>query len=118
VYFLSLALFYAVLGTLFIGWLDMGMSGIISMYLASSILSCIVMAWLIRRCGVALRWWRIGRYFLFALAVTAFAAAAALGGAAMASLPWERLLIGGPIYGLCLAAFYFSARSRLRRIIG
>jgi len=118
VYFLSLAFFYAVFGALFIGWLDLGVSGIVYMYIAGNTLSCVVLAVLIDRCGVVLHWMRIGGYFLFALAVTTFASAAALGGATAASTPWARLLVGGLIYGLCLAAPYFVARSKLRRIIG
>jgi putative peptidoglycan lipid II flippase len=118
IYFLSLALFYAVFGVLFIGWLDMGITGIVWMYLVGSVLSGLVLAYLIGRCGIALRWCRIGRYFLFAVVATACAAAISLAGASLVTIVWERLLIGGPIYGLCLATFYFAARSRLRRIIG
>jgi putative peptidoglycan lipid II flippase len=117
VMFLAMAAASAIFGYLFVLVLELGVRGIALMQLASSVTACAVIAWVIARCGIALRWSRIFRYLVLA----GVAAGAALLFATAATWPlenaWPRLMAGGSVYGLVVLGVYFLARSHMRGII-
>jgi hypothetical protein len=77
----------------------------------------VVVAGLIRHCGVVVRWHRVLGHALFAAVVSAAAVAVSwLGTARFAGLP--ALVIGTGLFGLVVAGCYFLVRRRLRLIVG
>ena len=85
--------------------------------LANSAVVTLVVAGLVRRCGVIVAWHRVFGHALFAAAVsTAAAAVSWLAAARFADLP--ALVIGSGLFGLVVAGCYFLVRRRLRLIIG
>jgi putative peptidoglycan lipid II flippase len=85
--------------------------------LANGAVVTLVVAGLVRRCGVIIVWHRVFGHALFAAAVSAAADAVSwLGAAHFAGLP--ALVIGSGLFGLVVAGCYFLVRRRLRLIIG
>lgn len=113
IYYMALAVFVTAGGSVFVGWLDLGARGIALMNLSAGIPGVAVLAVLVARCGVKIRWRRIGRFLLFAAIVSGIAAALALGAASLVAGTWPRLLAGGPVYGLVVTLAYLAARRRL-----
>ena len=113
VYYLSTATFLLVSGAILIGWLHLGAQGIAWMNLAASVPGCAVLGCLVARCGIVLRWWRIGRFLTFAIAVTAAAAAPSLVIAAAFADVVPQLLLGGACYAAVAAGLYALAWSHL-----
>ncbi len=113
VYYLGFALFTLAAGFILISGLHLGAQGIAWMNLGAGVPSVAVLAALAARCGIVLRWWRIGGYMLFAAAVTAAAAAASLAAAASFTEAVPRLLVGGAAYAAMAAVLYLLAWRRL-----
>jgi putative peptidoglycan lipid II flippase len=90
--------------------------GVASAQVATSALVTVVVALLVRRCGVEIRWSGVIRTLLFAILVTAFAVVlSTISTSAMPSL--FALIAGGAIYGAVVGAAYFSIRRRWSFII-
>lgn len=115
--FLSLALSLAAFGYLFVVALDLGVVGVALMQLAGGLLSCAVAGYLVGRCGVRPRWWRVLGHLLFAAAVSAAAYLIATFAVWELENTWARLVAGGAAYGAVILAGYFLVRSRLRGIV-
>jgi putative peptidoglycan lipid II flippase len=85
--------------------------------LANSTVVTLVVAGLVRRCGVIVTWYRVFAHALFAAAVSIAAVAVSwVGAAPFSDLP--ALVIGGGLFGLVVAGCYFLVRRRLRLIVG
>jgi putative peptidoglycan lipid II flippase len=115
--FLSSTAFLAGFGYLFVIALGLGAPGVAWMLLGNSILGLGVIAYLVARCGIAIGWWRVSGYFIFAAAASGLAALAALASASPIEAPGLRLLAGGAAFAAVVGGAYFAARGRLRRII-
>ena len=113
VYYLASAAFLLVSGAILIGWLRLGAQGIAWMNLSAGVPGCVLLGYLVARCGIVLRWWRIGRFLMFAIAVAAVAAALSLAIAAAFTDALPRLLCGGACYAAIAAGLYGLAWSRL-----
>jgi putative peptidoglycan lipid II flippase len=97
-----------------LGW---DVYGIAWATLANSAVVTLVVAGLIRRCGVVVDWYRVLGHALLAVAVSVAAVAVSwLGTARFAGLP--ALVVGSALFGLVVAGCYFLVRRRLRLIIG
>lgn len=108
----SLALF----GYLFVGVLGLGVRGVAWMQVSSSVIGLALLAYLVARCGIDLRWERITRYFAFAAAASAAGYAVATLAASPFANVWARLACGGAAFALAVGAFYFPARARLHAL--
>ena len=115
--FLTMAASSALFGYVLVLWLGLGVRGVALMQLISSVTACIVMAWLVARCGITLRWRTILGYLLFAAVATGAASLVALAATSPLANPWPRLLTGGAVFVCVVAGLYFPARSQLRAII-
>jgi putative peptidoglycan lipid II flippase len=116
--YIANGLFLALFGALLVVWARLDAQGVAGMLLLSSVATSGVAAILIARYGVVVRWMRIGRYFVYAVLVTAVAYAVATGVVANIVGPWLRLIFGGAAYGAVIAGTYFAVRGRLRTISG
>ena len=91
--------------------------GVVWAGLANSAVVTLVVAELVRRCGVMIVWHRVFGHVLFAAAVSAAAATVSwLGVARLTGL--LELITGSGLFGLVVAGCYFLVRRRLRLIIG
>lgn len=108
----------AVFGSVLVTWARLDAEGVAGMLLAASLATSAAGAGLVARYGVVVSWWRIGKYFGYAVFVTAIASAFATGITAGVSGPWSRLILGGAAYGTVVALTYFAVRRRLRTIAG
>jgi len=90
---------------------------------ANSLLVTLVVAGLVRRCGIAIRWHHVLGYGCFAGATAAVAACLA-SLAARLPPPWlsrfdlTTLVVGGAVYAAVVAGAYLAIRQRLRTIAG
>jgi putative peptidoglycan lipid II flippase len=107
-----------VFGAVLVTWARFDAEGVAGMLLAASVVTSAVAAGLVARYGVVVNWWRIGRYFGYAVIVTVVASACGTGVIANATSPWSRLILGGAAYGTVVALTYFAVRRRLRTIAG
>jgi putative peptidoglycan lipid II flippase len=115
--YLSVAVSLAIFGYLFVVGLGWGVRGVALMQLASSLVSAVVISYLVGRCGIRLRWRSILNRFALAAVVAAvayFAAASAISGVESS---WLRLAVGGTAYGLVVLLCYFFVRAQLRGIM-
>ena len=97
-----------------LGW---DVYGVVWAGIANSAVVTLIVAGLIRHCGIVVKWHRVFGHALFAAVVSAAAVAVSwLGSARFAGLP--ALAIGGGLFGLVVAGCYFLVRRRLRLIIG
>jgi putative peptidoglycan lipid II flippase len=117
VMYLTMAVSLAIFGYLFVGVLDLGVRGVAWMQVASSTVGAIVTAYLVSRCSLHLRWWRVASYLAFALVVSAVAYPVATLAASPFTNAWARLFCGGAAYGLMVAGFYIFVRSHLHGIL-
>lgn len=102
---------------LFVFRLGWDVRGIAWAGLANSALVALVVAALVRRCGIVIRWHRIFAYVLFAAVVSGIAAyAAAFAAASFTGL--AELIIAGATYAAILAAGFLTIRRRLQAIAG
>lgn len=84
---------------------------------ANSAIVTLVVAGLVRRCGVVVIWHQVFGYAFFAAAVSGAATAVSWMVASRFSGLLE-LVIGGGLFALVVAAGYFLVRDRLRLIVG
>jgi len=113
VQYLASAVAALIFGSLFVRGLGLGAEGIAWMNLATSVPGCWLLVHLAARCGIELNWRPIGTCFAFAAATTCIAATAALGAASPWAAAWPRILIGGPVYAVLVAASYGAFWTRL-----
>jgi putative peptidoglycan lipid II flippase len=96
-----------------VAWASVGNSAVVTL----------VVAELVRRCGIAIRWHHVLGYGLFAAVAAAAAAwlatlATAASAALLAHFDLAALALGGAVYAIVVAAAYFGIRQRLRTIAG
>jgi putative peptidoglycan lipid II flippase len=108
----SLALF----GYIFVGVLKLGVPGVAWMQVSSGFVGFATLVHLIGLCGIHLRWWRVTRYFLFAVAAGVGAYVAGHLAASPFENSWLRLVAGGSAFGLVVGGCYCLAYSRLHAI--
>jgi putative peptidoglycan lipid II flippase len=96
------------------GW---GVHGVAWAALANSAVTTLVVAALVRHCGVVVNWFQVFTQALFAAAVGSAAVAISLP-CVMRLDGLAALLLGGSLFALFVAASYFVARARLLPIIG
>jgi putative peptidoglycan lipid II flippase len=114
---LAMAASCAIFGYLFVLGLGLGVRGVALMQLASSIAGCTVAAWMVARCGIALRWRRIFRYLMLAATGAGVAGFIAITASWPLENAWARLLVGGAAYALVVLGFYFPARAHIRGLV-
>jgi putative peptidoglycan lipid II flippase len=115
--YLAMAAASAFFGYLFVLVLDLGVRGVALMQLTSSITACIVIAWAIARCGIALRWSTIFRHLILAAGAAGTAFFVAMTATWLLQNAWGRLLAGSSVYAIVVLGFYLPARSHIRAII-
>lgn len=115
--FLTLAASCALLGYLLVVQLHLGVRGVALMQVASGIITCILAAYLVRRCGIRPSWRRVLGYLLLASAVSGAAFVVGTFVTARLDDPWGRLVAGGATYALVVLVLYAPAAPRLRRIV-
>jgi hypothetical protein len=97
-----------------LGW---DVYGVVWAGIANSAVVTLIVAGLIRHCGIVVKWHHVFGHALFAAVISAAAVAVSwLGSARFAGLP--ALAIGGGLFGLVVAGCYFLVRRRLRLITG
>jgi putative peptidoglycan lipid II flippase len=116
VMYLALALALLLFGYLFVGVLGLGIRGVAWMQVASGAVVCIVNAHLLSRCGIHLRWRRVGGHAVFAAIASASASLLAILASSTMHSFWGALICGGITYVSVIGAFYYLARSRLHGI--
>jgi O-antigen/teichoic acid export membrane protein len=103
--------------SLFVFYLGMDVRGIAWGWFCNSVVVLALVIFMVRRCGVTIRW----RGILANAAFAALTAGVAIG------VSWPlgshytglvELVVGGGLYGAVVALSYFMARGRLRLIIG
>lgn len=118
VIYLSNVMFLGVFGYLFVAVLGWGVQGLAWMLLMNGIGSFIVNSMLVSRCGVTLRWSRVGRYTVFIIASSILASLAASAIAPWIAVTWVRLSGAGVVYGAVILAMYLPLRTRFSAIAG
>lgn len=116
VMYLALMVSLALFGYLFVGVLNLGARGVAWMQVASAAIVCGLNAHLVSRCGIHLRWGRIGGYVVLAGSASASAYLVAVLASSSMQNFWGELVCGGGAYALVIGAFYYLARSRLHGI--
>lgn len=114
---LTAALTLGIFGYLFVVALGWGVRGVASMQLASGTISTVLIAHLVGRCGVRVRWRTVLGWLALAACISGIAYAAAAAAITELENTWLRLVIGGTAYGLVVLFFYFLARAQLRGIV-
>jgi len=117
IYYLTVTIFLIPAGFVLVEHLHLGAEGIAWMNLAGSVPASGVLAYLVARSGVVLRWRYIGRFLALATAVTAAAAVPSLAAAAAFVDPLPRLLVGGGSYASIVAACYGVAWIKLNHVV-
>lgn len=118
VIYLSNAMFLGAFGYMFVVLLGWGVQGLAWMLLMNGVGSCIVTSMLVGRCGISVRWLRIGRYGAFISVSSGLAFLAAYVVVPWLGGTWARLICGGAAYGLVVFFMYLPIRGRLRTISG
>jgi putative peptidoglycan lipid II flippase len=118
VIYLSNVIFLGAFGYLFIGLWGLGVQGLAWMLLLNGIGGCAVASILVTRCGISLRWMRIGRYLLFISGASGLAILTAMAAAFPLNQSWSRLAVGAPSYWVVIGAMYLLIRDRLKTISG
>jgi putative peptidoglycan lipid II flippase len=107
----------AIFGYLFVITLGWGVRGVALMQLTSGVIGTILIARLVDRCGICLRWRTILGWLVLATCVSVVAYLASVAATSGLENIWLRLAIGGIVYGLVVLLCYFPARAQLRDII-
>ncbi len=118
VYYLFQAACLGIFGFIFVVVLGWGVRGLAWMMVSDSAAGFIVSAVLAGRCGITVRWGRVGRYAVFVAVVSVLAVLAGREAASWINGAWGRLCFGGITYGAVASAALFLIRARLKVITG
>ena len=106
-----------IFGYLFVIELKWGVRGAALAQVLSSATTCVLTAYLVSRCAIAVRWSRILGNLLFATAASGAAYLVAAMATSHIDGNWMRLLVGGLSYGIVILIPYRLARSHLTAIM-